>query len=40
VEQSQAQEFSEGLSALYAGQFGIVPQIHVCHASDGAHRMV
>jgi len=40
VEQGHAGEFSEGLSALYAGQFGIVPQIHVCHASDGAHPIV
>jgi galactokinase len=40
VEQGHAREFSEGLSALYAGQFGFVPQIHICRASDGAHPIV
>jgi galactokinase len=39
VEQSQARAFSEALAAAYAGQMGIVPQIHICHASDGAHRL-
>jgi galactokinase len=39
VEQSQAKEFQEELARLYTGQIGIVPQIHICHASDGAHRM-
>jgi galactokinase len=39
VEQSQAQAFAHALGALYAGQFGIVPQIHICHASDGARAL-
>ena len=39
VEQSQAKAFAQALGALYAGQFGIVPQIHICHASDGARAL-
>ena len=39
VEQSQAAEFQEGLAGLYTGQTGIVPQIFICHASGGAHRV-
>jgi galactokinase len=39
VEQSQAQAFAQSLGALYAGQFGIVPQIHICHASEGARAL-
>jgi galactokinase len=39
VEQSQAQAFQQELSALYAGETGIVPQIFICHASGGAHRL-
>ena len=39
VEQDQAAAFVEGLGGLYAGQTGIVPQIHICHASGGAHRL-
>jgi galactokinase len=39
VEPSQAQAFAHALGALYAGQFGIVPQIHICHASDGARAL-
>jgi galactokinase len=39
VEQSQAEAFVEELAALYAGQTGIVPQIYICHASDGAHHL-
>jgi galactokinase len=38
VEQKQAPEFAEALGAKYAEQIGIVPQIHVCHASGGARR--
>ena len=37
VELEQAATFQESLAALYAGQTGIVPQIHICHASGGAH---
>jgi len=39
VEQSQASAFAQALGALYAGQFGIVPQMHICHASDGAQAL-
>jgi galactokinase len=39
VEQSLAPAFAQALGALYAGQFGIVPQIHICHASDGARAL-
>jgi galactokinase len=40
VEQKDAAAFVEALGARYATQFGIVPQIHICHASDGAHKVV
>ena len=33
VEQTEAAAFAEALGARYAEQTGIVPQIHVCHAS-------
>jgi galactokinase len=39
VEQSQAAAFVEALGGRYAAQTGIVPQIHICHASGGAHRV-
>lgn len=39
VEQKQAGPFAEALGARYTAQFGIVPEIHVCHASGGAHRV-
>ena len=39
VEQSQAKAFAEELGRRYAAKTGIVPQIHICHASDGAHRL-
>ncbi len=39
VEQAEAPAFAEALGAKYAEQIGIVPQIHVCHASGGAHRL-
>jgi len=39
VEQSQAAAFAEALAGRYTAQFGIVPQIHICHASGGAHRL-
>ena len=39
VEQSQAKAFAEELGKRYAAKFNIEPQIHVCHASDGAHRI-
>jgi len=40
VEQTQATTFVEELAKLYAGQTGIVPQIHICQASGGAHRLI
>jgi len=39
VEQKEAPAFAEALGARYAEQIGIVPQIHVCHAAGGAHRL-
>ncbi len=39
VEQSQASAFAQALAARYASHTGIVPQIHLCHASGGAHRI-
>jgi galactokinase len=39
VEQDKASEFRDGLAASYASETGIVPQIHICHASSGAHRV-
>ena len=39
VDQSQAQAFAEALAGGYAEQIGIVPQIHICHASGGAHQI-
>jgi galactokinase len=39
VEQKDAEAFAEALGARYAEQIGIVPQIHICHASGGAHRI-
>ena len=39
VEQGAASAFAEALGARYSEQIGIVPQIHVCHASGGAHKV-
>ena len=39
VERTQAAAFAEALGARYAAEIGIVPQIHICHASGGAHRV-
>jgi galactokinase len=39
VEQAEALAFAEALGARYTEQTGIVPQIYVCHASNGAHRL-
>ena len=39
VEQSQAAAFAKELARRYAAKTGIVPQIHICHASGGAHRV-
>ena len=38
VEQSDAARFAETLGERYATRTGIVPQIHICHASGGAGR--
>ncbi len=39
VEQSEARKFAESLGTRYAAKTGIEPQIHICHASGGAHRL-
>ncbi len=39
VEREHAAEFAEALGARYASEIGIVPQIHICHASGGARRL-
>jgi galactokinase len=39
VEQAQAKAFAQALASRYAAKTGIQPQIHICHASDGAHRL-
>ena len=39
VEQSEAPDFAEALGRRYATEIGIVPQIHICHASNGAGRL-
>jgi galactokinase len=39
VEQSQAAAFAKALASSYEAQIGIAPQIHICHASGGAHRL-
>jgi galactokinase len=39
VELSQAAAFVGRLAELYTGHTGILPQIHICHASGGAHRL-
>jgi galactokinase len=39
VEQSKAAKFAEALGARYAAKTGITPQIHICYASGGAHRL-
>jgi galactokinase len=39
VEQSESKEFAKELAASYEAKTGIAPQIHICHASAGAHRI-
>jgi galactokinase len=39
VEQDKARAFAAELGKRYAAKTGIQPQIHICHASDGAHRL-
>jgi galactokinase len=40
VEQKDAEAFAQALGERYTGRMGIVPQIHICHASGGAHRIL
>jgi galactokinase len=40
VAEDRAQEFAKALAASYTSETGIVPQIHICHASSGAHKVV
>lgn len=39
VEREAAKGFAETLGTNYANATGIVPQIHICHASSGAHKV-
>lgn len=39
VEQQEARTFSKELGRCYAERTGIVPEIHICRASGGAHRL-
>ena len=39
VKQSEAKAFAAELGKRYAAKTGIAPQIHICHASGGAHRL-
>jgi galactokinase len=39
VEADHAHAFTDALGERYAGSIGIVPQIHICRASPGAHRV-
>ena len=40
VEREKAIDFARTLGASYARETGIVAQIHICHASRGAHKVV
>ena len=39
VEQTEAAAFAEALGHSYAETIGVVPEIHICHASGGGHRV-
>ena len=39
VEMEKAPAFAAALAERYATEVGIVPQIHICHASGRAHRI-
>ncbi|HTW62619.1 MAG TPA: galactokinase [Terracidiphilus sp.] len=39
VEQREAETFAKTLGERYAARIGIVPEMHICHASGGAHRL-
>ena len=40
VERSQAKAFAAELGRRYSAKTGITPEIHICHASGGAHRVL
>ncbi|MGA9586877.1 MAG: galactokinase, partial [Terracidiphilus sp.] len=40
VECGKADQFAKALAASYSTETGITPQIHICHASSGAHKVV
>ncbi len=40
VEQNEVANFVDALAGRYARQVGIAPEIHICHASGGAHRAI
>ena len=40
VEVNRAPAFAAALAERYSTAIGIAPQIHICHASGGAHRVV
>ena len=40
VQKEHASEFAKALKARYREATGIDPEIHICHASAGAHRIV
>jgi galactokinase len=39
VERKDAEAFAHALGERYTARIGIVPQIHICHASGGAHQV-
>ena len=39
VEVDHAEAFATALAERYTTKIGIAPQIHICHASGGAHRL-
>ena len=39
VAREEATKFAEELRTNYANATGIVPQIHICQASSGAHQV-
>jgi galactokinase len=39
VVQEHAESFAKTLGERYAAKTGITPEIHICHASEGAHRL-
>ena len=36
VEPSQADAFAEAIRSGYSARTGLVPDVHICHAADGA----